>query len=78
MGVDGLGLGGRPEEPGHLGVAFLVGLIGEGKVLAVGLRLSGKGFLEVLLRLGHRGRTPPACAQACLALEAGWDGTEWL
>ena len=53
VGVHGLGRGRRPEHAGDLGVTLFVGFLGEGQVFAIGLRLAGKGFLQILLRLGH-------------------------
>ncbi len=48
VGVHRLGVGGGPEEPGHLRVALLVRLLGEGQVLAVGLRFPGESFLQIV------------------------------
>src|SRR5512140_2248251 len=33
VGVDGLGGGGSAEQPGCLGMAFFIGLLGEGEIL---------------------------------------------
>jgi len=41
--VDRLSLGSGAEQAGDLRVAFLVGLLGEGGVLAAGLRFAGEG-----------------------------------
>jgi len=51
--MDSLGMGGGSKEPRHLVVAFLIGLLGEGEVLAIRLRLAGEGCLEILHGLGH-------------------------
>ena len=51
--MDGLRLRRGPEQLGHLGIAVLLGLLSEGEVLAVGLRLSGEGFLQVMVGIGH-------------------------
>ena len=50
--VDGLGGGDGAEELGDLGVAFPLGLFGEGQVLAVGLRFTGERSQQVLFGLG--------------------------
>jgi hypothetical protein len=46
------------EEPGHVGPIFLLGPVGEGKILDVRLALSGESVLEILFgHLSHGG--PP-------------------
>ena len=47
MSVDGFGCRRGPEKPGHLGVAFLVGLGRESQVPPVSLGLTGKGFHKI-------------------------------
>ena len=53
VGVDGFGGGSGAEKLGHLGQAFLVGHLGEGKVFTVGLGFTGKGRHEIFLSLVH-------------------------
>jgi len=48
MGMDGFGMGGGPEQSGYLGETVDLGLLGKGKVLAVGLAFAGKGSGEIL------------------------------
>jgi hypothetical protein len=53
MGVYRLRLGGRPKETGHLGITILMGLGGIGQILAIGLGLTGKGLVQIIVCLGH-------------------------
>ena len=53
QGVNGLRLGGRPEQAGDDGEPILLGLLGKGEVFTVGLALAGKCFLQVFFGIGH-------------------------
>jgi hypothetical protein len=54
MGMNRLGLGRRPEESCHLRVTLLFRFFREGQVFPVRLGLPGKGFFQILFRLGHK------------------------
>ena len=53
MGMDRFRLRRGPEEPGHLGIAVLLGLFGKGEILPVGLGFAGKGRFQILDALFH-------------------------
>jgi len=44
IGMNRFGGGGGAEKLGDLGQAFLVGLLGEGEIFAVGLGFAGKKY----------------------------------
>ena len=57
MFTGGFGFGGGAEQFGNLRHPFLVGLLGESEVLAVGLGFSGESVHQILVGLAH-GKSP--------------------
>ena len=53
VGVNGFSGGGGAEQLGDLRQAFLVGHLGESKIFAVGLGLTGESGHQIFLGLAH-------------------------